>query len=151
MAGWSASSGGDFFEDGGCCVGRVWRLGDGAADDKEIGSGSDGGGGRGDAFLVSDGGAGWTDAGNDEGGFGEGCAGGGDFLGAADEASDAGVPSSRGEAGDLIGGRIVYADGVELGGVHAGEDGYGEKLRRAGERGSGDCCGLEHGGASAGV
>lgn len=120
----------DFLEDSGGCCRRVGRLGDRSADDEEVGSGGDGGSGCCDTLLVADGGSGGADAGNDEGGFGEGVAGGGYFLCAADEAADAGVPGHGSKAGDLGGGRVGDADGVELGCVHTGEDGYGEKLRR---------------------
>ncbi len=46
--------------------GWVAGLGDGAADDKVAGSGGEGGGGSGDAFLVSDGCAGGANSGRDQ-------------------------------------------------------------------------------------
>ena len=110
----SASGGGDVVEDGGGGSSRIGGLGDGTANDEEVSPGSDGRCGCCDTLLVADGGSGGADAGDDEGGFREGRAGGGKFFGAADKASNAGVPCHGSEASDLGGGKIGNPDGVEL-------------------------------------
>lgn len=106
--------GGDFVEDVGSGGGGVGGLGDGSADDEEVCAGGDGRSGCCDTLLVSDGRPCGADAGDDERGPGKRGAGGGKFIGAADEAVDAGVPGDGREAGDLSGGRVRDADGVEL-------------------------------------
>ncbi len=143
--------GGDFVKDGGGSRGGVGRLRDGATDDEEICSGGDGGRGRGHALLVAGGGAGRTDAGDDQRDGGKRGADGGNFPGAEDQAVNAGLPGQGGKAIHLGCRRAGHADGAELFRVHAGEHCDGQKPRRAGEAGGGGRGGFQHGGAPGSV
>ena len=141
-----------FGEDGAGGFGGVGGLGDGAANDEHGGSGLDGLARGCDSALISDGRTGGADAGDDEArGWAKLQADCGDFFGGADEAVDAAGSGEVGEAKDLGGGRVGDADSVELGGVHAGEDGHGEESGavRVFGGGFGGCA--EHGFASEGV
>ena len=133
------------------CGGRIRSLGDGAADDEVAGSRGKGVGGRSDALLVADGGAGGANPRNDESGGGVAAAHRGDFFGARDKTVDAGGDGSLGEMENLVGWSAIDADGLELLAIHAGEDGDGQELGCAGD-GSGSLSGgFEHGRASGSV
>lgn len=140
-----------FLKDGPGGSGGIRCLGDGAADDEVAGSGGERGGGRGDAFLVADGGTSRTDSGDDEGGGGVAPAHGSYFFGARHKAGDAGADCGLGEMQNLIGWSALDADRLELLPVHAGENRNRQKLRRGRDgRGSLDG-GFEHSGATGGV
>ncbi len=100
-----------FFEDGLGGGGGVFGLGDGASDDEVVGTGGEGGGWGGDAFLVGGCASCGADAGDNEGRGGKTAAEGGDFFGAGDEAIDAVGGGCFSEAQDLGCGGMMDADG----------------------------------------
>jgi len=131
--------------------GGVCGLGDGAANDEHGGTCGDGLGGSGDALLVADGGACGADSRDYEEGAGAGgCADDCDLFGGADEAVYAGLDGELCQTKNLVCWGCGDACACELSGVHAGEDGDGEK-----SRGVGCFCGFggggHHGSSSAGV
>ncbi len=126
---------------------------DRSADDEHRRSRGDRACGRRDAALIAECGSSGPNAGNDERGFGcELGAEQSDLFGGTDhsELRSSCLLRQLGEAKDLLCGRIGDADSVELGGIHAGENGDGEELGSARNGCCFGCC-ANHRFASTGV